>query len=1310
MFYSFYIFLCFFNKSHLKAFFTLFLWISLIGMIEIQAQDAFQKFYHLTRDNGLSQSTVSCITKDSIGFMWFGTNDGLNKYDGYNFTYYKHDSRNSNSISPGRVLALHVDKKGRLWIGTDQGGICLYLSDKDCFQRYIHNLKDTNSISNNDVRDILETIDGKLWIATNGGGVNLFDPEKGTFKKPFSTTDNSISCLTFDNNSNLWIGTSLGGEMLPKGKEKDFMAKASPINFLLGYNIISIFPDSKGIIWFGTYGQGMISYDTKSGLYKYYSTWDLNPKLINHGIIRCLIEDDRGNLLIGTGGGGISALDMNTQKVSFIQSQLNNPYSLNSDIIYCFFRDNEKNIWIGTYNGGVNIIYSAKDKFGHIKSFGGENSLSCNAILSIIEDEYNNLWIGTDGGGLEYFDPKLNTFQHHIHEPENPNSLSGDVVKSLLLDSKGILWIGTFNEGLNSYNTHTKQFKRYYREEGKNSISANHIWDIEEDNKGNIWIATLGGGLDLYDRQKNVFTNYSFNPYNNKSLSNNYVSSITIDKENILWVGTEYGGVNRMSLNNPGVFVAYKKSDTLAGSISSNQISTIFEDSKGRIWIGTIGGGLSLYLKDKNRFVNFTENDGLPNNLVFAILEGENEELWLTTNKGLSKLKLGIGEKINIKIQNFDVNDGLQGNEFSPQAACKTAKGFMYFGGLNGLNYFYPDRLIKNNHIPPVVITDFKIFNQSVNIGKGNSPLIKPISKTDKIVLNYKQSVITFEFAALDYTMPSKNKYKYKLEGFEENWNDVENQRTATYTNLNPGKYIFRVKGSNNDEVWNETGSSIALIIKPPYYKTWIFRLVLLLVTFLLIIIIYKIKLKSLESQKTVLKKMVDERTTELVNLNTLLEKKSREIELQSEVLVHQKEKLISTNTELEKKKDQIELQNIELEKHWHKLEEEVAERTTELEKAKLKAEEADRLKMAFLSNMSHEIRTPMNAIVGFSSLLNDEDNSKNEREDYIRQININSESLLVLIDDILDLSRIEANQLEIKKEVFNLHVFISDLFSHYKQIEELKKDIQFILELSVDNDRLINTDNHRLRQILINLLDNAFKFTSRGSIFLCVNEINGMFDFQVKDTGIGIEKESLKIIFDRFRKGNDFNERIYRGAGLGLTISRRLAQLLGGDLQAESESGKGSIFKLSLPALDNITFKKISDKNKEAKEITDDIDLSNKLILIAEDEKDNYLYLNGLLKRKKAELYWAKDGKQAVELNRIHKFDLILMDIKMPEMSGYDALNIIKQETPSIPIIAQTAFARAEEEKSIRAAGFDDYIAKPIRPAFLFSILKKHL
>jgi signal transduction histidine kinase/ligand-binding sensor domain-containing protein len=1130
----------------------------------IIGQSLSQKFYHLTRNNGLSQSTVNCIVKDVTGYMWFGTNDGLNKYDGYNFTYYKYDPLNNKSLGLGRVRTLLVDRKGMIWVGTDQSGLYKYNPEKDNFDRHPRNIGNDERINYNDIRDILETENGNLWIASFGNGLILYDPNSDSVRK--LEIKQNINCLTYCGDD-LFIGTQRGVLVL-KNSRKGYngVAKSLPIDFFAGMEIFCLYFDESGLLWIGTYGRGAFTYDPSSGKITEYSTQQPYPRRLNHDIVRDIISGDQeGSILIGTGGGGINVWNPERNGIEYVTNRLNDQFSLNTNIIYSFFRDNTENLWVGTYNGGANIIFKSKDKFGHIKSFGGDQDLSNNSVLSIIESVDGKLWIGTDGGGLDLFDPVSRQIKHYKHDPNNNNSLGGNVIKSLLLDRRGILWIGTFNAGLTGFNISKNQFVRYnYDPENVNGISQNHIWDITEDSEGNIWLATLGGGLDMFNPSSGKFHHYRHDPELVNSLSDNMVSCLLYDSKGGLWVGTEFGGVCKLIDKENGTFKIYNRSQE-GGRISSNQISVIFEDSEMNIWVGTIGGGLNLYLENEDRFISYSETAGLANNLIYGILEDDNKSLWISTNNGLSKFIHAVDKPSELNFKNYSVGDGLQSNEFSTRSTCKTSDGILYFGGINGMNYFDPSKIIANTHIPPVVIIDFRVFNKLVTVHQQGSPLKVPIELTRNLVLSHKESVISFEFAALDFTMPSKNQYKYMLEGFETEWNEVGNQRTATYTNLDPGDYTFKVIGSNNDDIWNTTGAAIHLEIKPPYWKTWWFRMGVGLFIIFLTIVFYKMKLRSLERNKRELKKQVDERTRELLDLNHLLEKQNKEIQFHREELLAQKESLLKTNTELARNQRKIQEQNEELEKHRHNLEELIRQRTSELERAKLKAEESDRLKSSFLSNMSHEIRTPLNAIVGFSSLLAEDDSSLEERKEFIRQITANTDTLLVLIDDILDLSKIESNQIKIIFSSIIINDFLEEIHTSFAYRNKLK--LEFRLNNPYhENHVSIQSDRTRLRQILINLLDNSFKFTHQGYIELGVEKTSKMINFYVEDSGIGMSESVMDKIFERFYKSDENAERVYRGTGLGLTITKKLAKLLGGSINVTSHEGKGSRFTISLP------------------------------------------------------------------------------------------------------------------------------------------------
>jgi signal transduction histidine kinase/ligand-binding sensor domain-containing protein len=1240
--------------------------------LSLDAQSPNLVFTHLSVEDGLSQSTVHAIFQDKDGFMWFGTEFGLNKYDGNKFTVYKYNAQDTTSISSNFIVEIYEDSYGQLWIGNGFDGLNLLDKEREIFKKYSNDTNNPGSISNNNIRSIFEDSRKNLWIGTSGGGVNLFDRLNNTFKhiRHDSLNLNSlgsdyISSIAEDRYGNLWLGSTEGVLCKYNPDENSFTNLSlydEYIGNLFNPTFGSLYIDSENNVWFGT-EIGLFVYNQSTKSFTHYQKGNSKNSL-NTNAVSSILELEKDIFLIATDHGGLNILNKKTGEISYYLNIRYDETSISNNQLYSIFRSSDGIIWIGSFHGGVNIYDRKAIKFQQYKYLlSGQDILNCcNSVLTLCEDKNRNIWIGNDGQGIDIYNPLTQSVQHLRSDPNDQNTIGSNIITKLYRDSKDDIWIGTYLGGMYKYDWETKQFQHYKNEpDNPSSIGGNNIWCILEDSQNLLWLSIMGNGLDVYDRFNNTFKHFRNEPNNLNSISNNDIFNLFEDNKGTLWVGTR-SGLNILN-RETGSFKRIISDPKDNNSLFGIWIYEIFQDSRGNIWIGT-DIALNLYRPESNSFNHFMEMDGLPGSAILGILEDRKHRLWLSTNKGISRF-----DPVYRTFRNYDVADGLQGDEFNYASKLLSKDGKMYFGGKNGFNVFNPDSILDNTAIPPIFITNFSFSDKSISSKFKNSVLTKHVNFTKKIKLSYKQDLISFEFATLNYTNSRKNQYAYILEGFDPDksgWNYVGNKHNVTYTNLNPGQYTFRVKGSNNDGVWNEKGTSIDIIITPPFWKTkWFYGLELFTITALIYLFI-KYREKKLKSDKKMLQEKVYKRTLK------------------------------------------IEQQKEELEQHRNHLEKLIEHRTEELIAAKEKAEESDMLKSAFLANMSHEIRTPMNAIVGFSSLLKEFDLSAEEREDYISLINSNSESLLAIIEDILDLSLIEANQVLIRKKVFSVNELLDTINSSFA-VSNKKPDLEIRLNncLKTKNIRL-NSDKFRTKQILANLMNNAYKFTDKGYIELGVDIQNTKLIFYVKDTGIGIPEDTIKYIFDRFRKLEQENISPFRGAGLGLSISKRLVELLGGDIWVESQLGVGSTFYFSIPYESGIKKEPHSAKSPDA---AISYNWENRNILIVEDEKTNFLYLKKALKKTNAKIVWAENGAEAIKLlSSFHNFDIILMDIKMPVMDGYEAARIIKSQYPEQIIIAQTAYAGPEDEYNLRKAGFNDYLSKPIRLNYLYTVIEKYL
>jgi ligand-binding sensor domain-containing protein/signal transduction histidine kinase len=857
--------------------------ITLLYGSGIYAREPQIEFRHLKVKDGLSQSWVKSICQDRQGFMWFGTNEGLNKYDGYNFTVYKNNPEDKNSISNNGIESIYEDKNGNLWVGTETG-VNLYDRDND---RFIYN----TALSRRRIFCFLELEDGRMFMASRNSGLYLYNPKNDSVISfvPNENDTNSISALelsdiVMDNDGNIWIGSSEGLNLLDTLNYKfiHFKNDKKNKNTIIDNKITVLYIDSKDRIWAGTNGGlSLLKYKKGAPEKCVFINYKYNPNKetsISNGPVLALTEDKYGYLWIGIEDGGLNIVDLNAfqEDNCVFYHYINNPddnTSISYNSIYSFYEDRNGSMWVGTFGDGINIYNKSTKKFNHYKQEKNNiNSLNNNYVNALLDEE-NYLWIGTDAG-LNLFDKKNKTFKHFVNDPNNDKSIGANGVWAIKRDSRGNLWIGTWAGGLNLLDRKTHTFTHFKNDPNNSkSIASNNIFSILEDRDGNLWVGTMGGGLNLFDYKNKTFKRYMNDNYNENTITDNWVRTVFESSYGEIWLSSSTTVELFDKKTEKCIHFLHDRNDIK--SISYDGAIMFFEDSQKNLWIGTVGG-LNVFNRKDSTFIYYQQKDGLPNNQINGILEDDHGNLWISTNKGISKFLGGINHPKNPVFKNYDIGDGLQGDEFRPRSFCKGKDGRMYFGGKNGFNVFHPDSIKDNPYIPPVVITKFLLFNKDIPIGTEDSPLRKHISVTKEITLSYKHSSITFEYAALNFMVPEKNQYAYMLEGFDKEWNYVKNKREATYTNLNPGKYIFRVKGSNNDGVWNEEGTSLKIIVNPPFWKTMWFRSSMIVLIILAVYTIHFVRVRSIVAYGRELEEFAD-----------ALKKSNKELEEFAYIIAH---------------------------------------------------------------------------------------------------------------------------------------------------------------------------------------------------------------------------------------------------------------------------------------------------------------------------------------------------------------------------------------------------------------------------------------
>ena len=854
------------------------LFIVISTLVNAQTNDT-RYFEQLSIKDGLPHPNVHTILQDKMGFMWFGTEDGLVKYDGMTMTNYLFDRENPNSLSNNTIAFIYEDRAGYLWIATLTGGLNKFNPSTETFTRYQHDANNPNSISNNNfIRGnniILEDSFGILWIGTDGGGLNKFDPNTGIFthyrhnaNDPNSLSNDYILAIfsTFlaDGTEVLWIGTNGGGlnKFIPATETFVHYQHKKDKENSLNHNIVSeIYATSQQqlidkpfILWLGT-NHGMDKFDLDSETFTHYHHDINDPNSLSHNEIAFIhpagIDKQEVNFLwIGTKGGGLNYFNIENKTFVRYKADEKNPHSLSNNTLFSIYRESNGALWIGTYGNGVSRFDTKRYKFQLI-----QHGLSHPAVTGIIQEESSGImWIATLGGGLNKFDPATGTFTYYQHDPDNSNSLSNDNTFVIHQDKNGMIWIGTFGGGLNKFDPIHEIFTHYKHEPNDtSSLLYNEIVNIFEDTTGLLWVGT-NNGLSQFNQTTETFKNFQHDPNDQNSLNHNEIWSIFEDSMGTLWISTN-NGLEIFNRENE-TFIHYHHNDNEIHSLNNNIITNFYEDSAGILWMSTFNG-LLKFDRSSGNFDHYWK--GLPKSRINSLLGDEQGCLWLGTTKGLAK----FNPKTET-FRNYDTMDGLQGDVFFYNSFNKNKNGTLFFGGTGGLNIFHPDQITDNPHVAPVILTNFYIANKPVDIGS-DSPLQQHINFAKEIVLNYTDKVFSFEYAALNYTNSKKNQYAYKMEGFNQDWTYTDaTRRFAIYTNLDPGHYNFRVKASNNDGLWNKKEASIKITITPPWWQTIWFQGFILVLFIVLVVGGYRWRMYAIKVHNRELEKQVIKRTSEL--------------------------------------------------------------------------------------------------------------------------------------------------------------------------------------------------------------------------------------------------------------------------------------------------------------------------------------------------------------------------------------------------------------------------------------------------------------
>jgi signal transduction histidine kinase/ligand-binding sensor domain-containing protein/CheY-like chemotaxis protein/HPt (histidine-containing phosphotransfer) domain-containing protein len=1239
----------------------------LSGGTALAAPTPTLRFEHLSVDDGLAQESVLAIVQDLDGFMWFGTQSGLSRYDGYRFTNFRNVVGDPKSLVNNWVRVLHVDRKGRLWIGTD-GGLALYHPESGSFSYYLPDEPAKRGNGNRHIGAIAG--DGKegLWLAT-GDGLQHFDIATGRFATwhhvpgvDASLASDRVSALALDRDGRLWIGTSSGLDSL----EPDLMRFSHHPSLQGGkFDVIhALLLDASQRLWIGSMG----------GLERRLPGAGQAGKAegMPEGEVNTLYQDAERQVWVGTHDRGLYRWLPAANRFEHHAHRITDRYSLGDNQVSALYGDRVGTFWAGTWYGGVSRADLGGGGFARIvRGPDLPITLDDNKVRGIAFDGAGKLWLASSGG-LHHFDPVTRQEKTWRLGPGEAG-VSGDAMAtSVALAQDGTLWVGARN-GLARLDPKLGRITQRALVPG--DVDANFVRNVMVARDGTVWIASRGG-LHRLDPKSGKLTTYQHDPAVGASLSDNVVRPMLEDRQGRLWIGT-FDGLDLLD-RATGKFRHFRHDPNDISSLSHDEVHYLMEDHKGTLWVGTAVGLNKMVVGSDGapRFERYTSRDGMNDDAVAAMLEDLDGQIWVSTSSNIARLDPASGSW-----RNYDAADGTIEGAYFDASALRAPDGTLYFGGNNGITAFHPRALHDNLIAPRAVVTGLQIFGEPVQ--KRHPGLSGwPIERASGITLPASDAVFSLEFSALHFAAPQRNRFAYRLAGFDQDWIAADaGKRFATYTNLDPGRYTFQVRAANKDGVWSDAPASFEITVLPPYWKTWWFRMLVALLVVGIGYGIFRIRVDGLRRQKELLEHQVSARTERIEQQNRLLERQTTELREQQRQVRRRTDELARANGALHENEERLYLE-------------------------KQRAEDATRQKSEFLANMSHEMRTPLAGVIGMLGFALRDVQLKDATREQILRGQGNAQSLLAIINDLLDFSKIEAGKLTIENIDFALDETIGHVVTLFEE-QAGAHSVGFAVHRDRDLPRFVVGDPTRLRQILVNLVGNAFKFTESGTVTVRVERREAdqvdamqrnMVRFSVEDTGIGIEPEALPRLFQKFEQADATTTRRYGGTGLGLAICRQLVELMGGSIGAASTPGKGSTFSFVLPLADGVQPPVVAQAPREPH--------THRLrVLCAEDYPTNQIIVRMLLEELGHQVDVVENGKLAVAACARTRYDLILMDGRMPEMDGASATRLIRAGGPlqapvldqHLMIVALTANASEEDRSRYLACGMDAFLTKPI-------------